>query len=278
MLQRSILTLLTLLVTALASTAQTAPKSTKTGSASTSAQKKGGSSTAKPAAPAATPGEHPTAVIHTSAGDLKCELFPDKAPKATSNFIGLATGKKVWTDPATGKEVHNRPLYNGVSFHRVIPGFMIQGGDPQGNGQGGPGYKFEDELLPDLLFDKPGRLAMANSGPNTNGSQFFITEGPTPFLNPCFDEGGCMGGRRPKGSGYTIFGQCDDSSVELVKKIAAGPCQGGQACSGGNSSPQNPVHITSIAISGVSPAKPAAKSPAHKKTTKTGTKPAAPKQ
>jgi cyclophilin family peptidyl-prolyl cis-trans isomerase len=279
MLQRSTLTLLTLLCMALASTCQTTPQTTpKTAPTKAGSTQKTGA-TGKSAAPAATatPGEHPTATIHTTAGDMKCELFPDKAPKATANFIGLATGKKDWTDPATGKTVHHRPLYDNVIFHRVIPGFMIQGGDPLGQGTGGPGYKFEDELAPDLLFDKPGRLAMANSGPNTNGSQFFITEQATPFLNPCFDEGGCMGGRRPKGSGYTIFGQCDDNTVQLVKKITAGPCQGGGACSGGNSMPQNPVHIQHIDISGVAAVKPAAKPGTRKKATKAGTKASAPK-
>jgi cyclophilin family peptidyl-prolyl cis-trans isomerase len=214
----------------------------------------------------------PTAVIHTTAGDLKCELFPDKAPKAVANFIGLATGTKDWTNPATGQVEHNHPLYDGVIFHRVIPGFMIQGGDPLGQGTGGPGYKFEDELSRDLLFDQPGRLAMANSGVNTNGSQFFITEQATPFLNPCFDEGGCMGGRRPQNSGYTIFGQCDSNSVELVKKIALGPCQGGQVCNGNNSRPENPVRIEHIDI--LNAGKQTAAKPAAKKTTrktKTGT-------
>lgn len=212
--------------------------------------KKATTTAAKPAATA--PGAKPQAIIHTSAGDLTCELFPDKAPKAVDNFIGLATGKKPWVDPTTGKKMANKPLYDGVIFHRVIPGFMIQGGDPTGTGMGNPGYQFEDELSPDLLFDKPGRLAMANSGPNTNGSQFFITEVPTPFLNPS-----------PRG-GYTLFGQCDDASVELVKKIAQGPCQGGAPCSNGNSKPQNPVKITHIAIMNAGPTKPSPK-PATKK-------------
>jgi peptidyl-prolyl cis-trans isomerase A (cyclophilin A) len=152
--------------------------------------------------------KNPVAIIHTTAGDLKCELFPDQAPKAVANFIGLATGDKDWTNPSTGKVEHHRPLYDGVIFHRVIPGFMIQGGDPIGTGRGGPGYTFEDELRADLLFDRPGRLAMANAGPNTNGSQFFITELAQPGLNP------------RNGAGYTIFGQCDAHAVELVTKIA----------------------------------------------------------
>ena len=185
------------------------------------------------------------AVIHTTAGDLRCELFPDKAPKTVANFVGLATGKKDWTNPRTGKVEHNHPLYDGVIFHRVIPEFMIQGGDPLGSGMGGPGYTFDDELRPDLLFDRPGRLAMANAGPNTNGSQFFITEGPQPGLDPCFDPGGCRRGFRliPKSTGYTIFGQCDDKSVELVKKIARMP-------RGPNDRPLNPVRITHVEIVG----------------------------
>ena len=162
---------------------------------------------ASQAAPSST-SKNPIAIIHTTAGDMKCELFPDKAPKAVANFIGLATGDKVWTNPSTGEVEHHRPLYDGVIFHRVIPGFMIQGGDPIGTGTGGPGYTFEDELHGDLLFDRPGRLAMANAGPNTNGSQFFITERAQPGLNP------------QNGAGYTIFGQCDGSAVELVTKIA----------------------------------------------------------
>jgi peptidyl-prolyl cis-trans isomerase A (cyclophilin A) len=196
------------------------------------------------AARAATTGSgHLSAVIHTTAGDLKCDLFPDKAPKAVANFVGLATGKKDWTNPRTGKVEHNRPYYDGVIFHRVIPGFMIQGGDPLGTGTGGPGYKFEDELRPDLLFDRPGRLAMANAGPNTNGSQFFITEDAQPDLNPCLTDGGCQRGFRvlPKGTGYTIFGQCDDTSVELVKHIARLPRDPSDR-------PVNPVKITHIDI------------------------------
>ena len=236
--------------------AQTAPKTSP-------------KSTKAPAQKSAAPPAHPTAVIHTTAGDMKCELFPDKAPKAVANFIGLAKGTKPWNNPATGKPVHGKPLYDGVIFHRTIPEFMIQTGDPSGTGSGDVGFEFKDELLPDLLFDQPGRLAMANRGPNTNSSQFFITEKEVPFLNPCLDPGGCMGGRRPPNSGYTIFGQCDQDTVELVKKIARMPCTGGP-CNANNSRPANPVKITHIDIQGAgSSAKPAAKkTPAQPKAAK----------
>ena len=122
------------------------------------------------------------ATLRTSMGDIVIQLFDDKAPKTVANFVGLATGTKEWTDPKTGEKV-KRPLYNGTIFHRVIPGFMIQGGDPLGNGTGGPGYRFEDEFHPDLRHTKGGILSMANAGPNTNGSQFFITLGPTLHLD-----------------------------------------------------------------------------------------------
>ena len=225
--------------------------------------KKSSTSAAKkaPVQTAASPAKAPTAVIHTTAGDMKCELFPDKAPKAVANFIGLAKGTKEWKDPA-GKPVRGKPLYDGVIFHRTIPDFMIQGGDPTGTGSGDVGFEFADELHPDLLFDQPGRLAMANRGPNTNSSQFFITEKDLPFLNPCLDPNGCMGGRRAPNSGYTIFGQCDPDTVELVKKIARMPCQGGAPCTAQNSRPLNPVKITHIEILGAgksTKAKPAAK-------------------
>jgi len=146
----------------------------------------------------------PFVVMDTSMGRITCQFYEKQAPKAVANFIALATGSKVWTDPATGKVMHNKPLYDGTTFHRVIPEFMIQGGDPAGNGMGGPGYAFDDEFDPGLNFDRAGRLAMANSGPNTNGSQFFITELP-------FESGN---------QHYVIFGQCDDASVAVVKTIA----------------------------------------------------------
>lgn len=146
----------------------------------------------------------PTVVMDTSMGRITCQFFQRQAPKTVENFIALAQGSKDWTDPQTQKKMHNKSLYNGTIFHRVIPEFMIQGGDPAGTGMGDPGYTFEDEFDPNLNFDVPGRLAMANSGPNTNGSQFFITEVPTEHLN----------------QHHTIFGQCDDTSITVVKAIA----------------------------------------------------------
>jgi len=171
------------------------------------------------------PAAEPTAVIETSMGNLRCTLFPKEAPKTVANFIGLADGTKDWKDPATGQTKHGVPLYSGTIFHRVILNFMIQGGDPLGTGTGDPGYKFEDEIVPSLTFDRPGRLAMANAGPGTNGSQFFITEVATPWLN----------------GHHTIFGQCDEASVELVKKIARVP-------KGPGDKPITPVRINKIVI------------------------------
>ncbi len=149
----------------------------------------------------------PTVVMDTSMGRITCQFFQKQAPNTVANFIGLATGTKDWTNPATQKVQHNKPLYDGTIFHRVIPEFMIQGGDPTGTGMGDPGYAFNDEVNPNLAFDRPGRLAMANSGPNTNGSQFFITEAPYESLN----------------GHYSLFGQCDEPSVEVVKAIARVP-------------------------------------------------------
>jgi peptidyl-prolyl cis-trans isomerase A (cyclophilin A) len=145
----------------------------------------------------------PTALLDTSMGRITCRLFDKQAPQTVANFVGLAEGTKDWTDPATHEKEHGKPLYDGTTFHRVIPGFMAQGGDPMGNGMGDPGYFIPDEIDPSLMFDVPGRLAMANSGPNTDGSQFFITEEMQPSLN----------------GHYTIFGQCDPSSVLVVKTI-----------------------------------------------------------
>ena len=121
-----------------------------------------------------------TATLQTSQGTIKARLFPDHAPKTVRNFTELAEGGREWTDPQEGRTT--RPLYDGTIFHRVIAGFMIQGGDPRGNGTGGPGYTFADEFHPDLAFSRPYLLAMANAGPGTNGSQFFITTVPTPWL------------------------------------------------------------------------------------------------
>lgn len=260
---------LILLCLSLAAATQTTPKS--------SAQ-----STAPKTAPRSAPGKQPpTAVIHTTAGDMKCTLFPDKDPKAVANFIGLAKGTKAWKDPNTGKEVHGKPLYDGTTFHRTIPDFMIQAGDPTGSGSGDVGFEISDELHPDLLFDQPGRLAMANRGgmPATSSSQFFITEKELSFLNPCLDQAGCPQLGRALGTGYIIFGQCDESTVELVKKIARMPCAGGAACDARNSHPQNPVKIQHIEIqsgAGAGAGKPAAKKPSGA-TTATPPKSATPK-
>jgi len=122
------------------------------------------------------------ATMKTSMGEIVIRLFEDKAPKTVANFVGLATGAKAWSDPKSGRQVE-RPLYNGTIFHRVIPNFMIQGGDPLGIGSGGPGYRFPDEFHPQLRHDKPGILSMANAGPNSNGSQFFIIHQATPWLD-----------------------------------------------------------------------------------------------
>jgi peptidyl-prolyl cis-trans isomerase A (cyclophilin A) len=154
-------------------------------------------------APAAQP-TGPTVLFDTSMGRLTCRLFDKESPITVANFIGLATGTKTWTDPHTLEKVSGKPFYNGTVFHRVIPGFMIQGGDPLANGTGDAGYYFEDEFSPALRFDVPGRLAMANSGPNSNSSQFFITEDAVPELN----------------GKHTIFGQCDPHSVLLAQSIA----------------------------------------------------------
>jgi peptidyl-prolyl cis-trans isomerase A (cyclophilin A) len=177
-------------------------------------------------------GAGPTAVIDTTAGKLTCSLFPDKAPIGVANFIGLADGTKDWTSPVTHAKKHGVPLYDGTIFHRVIPDFMIQGGDPAGSGMGDPGYAFKNETSPDLKFDRPGRLAYANAGPDTNGSQFFITEVAYASLN----------------GGYTIFGQCDEASVTLVKKIARMPRDA-------NDRPANPVKINHISVTGGTAAK-----------------------
>lgn len=146
------------------------------------------------------------AVFHTTIGTITCSLLEKEAPKTVENFVGLAEGTREWTDPKTNAKQKKR-FYDGLIFHRVIPNFMIQGGDPEGTGRGGPGYQFEDEFNAGLKFDKPGKLAMANAGPNTNGSQFFITTVPTPWLD----------------NRHTIFGQVIEGqevieAIEAVKK------------------------------------------------------------
>jgi peptidyl-prolyl cis-trans isomerase A (cyclophilin A) len=147
------------------------------------------------------------AIIHTNKGDIRLDLFGDSAPITVANFVGLSNGTKAWTDPATGAPGQG-PLYNGTIFHRVISGFMIQGGDPLGKGFGGPGYEFEDEFGGPHNFSQPYMLAMANAGPGTNGSQFFITVGPTPHL---------LGA-------HTIFGEvADQPSRGVVDSIATAP-------------------------------------------------------
>jgi peptidyl-prolyl cis-trans isomerase A (cyclophilin A) len=166
------------------------------------------------------------ATLHTNHGDITLDLFPDHAPKTVANFVGLATGSKEYTDPGTGAPTTGK-FYDGLTFHRVIDGFMIQGGCPLGTGTGGPGYAFADEFHPELAFSKPYLLAMANAGPGTNGSQFFITVGPTPHLN-----------RR-----HTIFGEvADQGSRDVVDEIA-------QVSTGRMDRPVEPVVIESVDIS-----------------------------
>jgi peptidyl-prolyl cis-trans isomerase A (cyclophilin A) len=164
------------------------------------------------------------ATMKTTLGDMVLVLFEDKAPKTVANFVGLASGTKEWTDPKTGEKV-KKPLYNGTIFHRVIPDFMIQGGDPLGRGTGGPGYKFEDEFSPDLKHSKPGILSMANAGPNTNGSQFFITVKATPWLD----------GR------HTVLGEVVKGQ-EVVNAIVSTP-------RGANDKPVKDVVLNEVVIS-----------------------------
>ncbi|MEU7301991.1 peptidylprolyl isomerase [Streptomyces sp. NPDC007206] len=165
------------------------------------------------------------ATLKTNHGDIVVQLFPNHAPETVKNFVELAQGEREWTHPGTG-EKSKKPLYNGTIFHRVISGFMIQGGDPLGTGIGGPGYKFKDEFHPDLSFNKPYLLAMANAGPGTNGSQFFITVSPTTWLN-----------RK-----HTIFGEVTDSpSQKVVDAIAGVP-------TGRNDRPVNDVVINEVVV------------------------------
>jgi len=143
-----------------------------------------------------------TAILHTNRGDIEVELYEDKVPNTVENFVGLATGQKEWEDPETGETIDGEPYYDDVPFHRVIEGFMIQTGDRTGTGRGGPGYTFDDEFHDDLTHDGPGVLSMANSGPNTNGSQFFITLDATPHLD----------------GKHAVFGEVIDG-MDVVKEI-----------------------------------------------------------
>ena len=163
------------------------------------------------------------AVFDTTLGEITCELFPDKAPVTVQNFVGLAEGTKEFVDPQSRQRT-KRPFFNGLTFHRVIPKFMIQGGCPLGSGTGGPGYKFQDEFTDDLSFDRPGRLAMANAGPGTNGSQFFITVAPTNWLD----------------NHHTIFGQVV-KGMDVVDKIVNTP-------KGANDRPKTPVVMNTVKI------------------------------
>jgi peptidyl-prolyl cis-trans isomerase A (cyclophilin A) len=161
--------------------------------------------------------------IDTSMGALDCKLYDDKAPITVANFIGLATGERTWKDPASGKWV-TKPAYDGTTFHRVIKGFMIQGGDPKGNGTGEPGYVIKDEIWDGSKHDRTGLLCMANRGPNTNGAQFFIMDEPKASLD----------------GGYTIFGEC--APAKVVHDIASVP-------TGPSDKPQTPVTIKSVKVS-----------------------------
>ncbi|MFZ5440907.1 MAG: peptidylprolyl isomerase [Myxococcota bacterium] len=169
-------------------------------------------------------GQELFATLKTNQGAITVKLFSKETPKTVQNFVGLATGEREWRHPATGEAKRGVPLYNGTVFHRVIPNFMIQGGDPLGNGTGTPGYNFEDEVSTGRTFDRVGQLAMANAGPNTNGSQFFITTSTPGYLN----------------GKHTIFGEVV-KGYEIVEAISKVPTQG--------SRPVQPVVIESITIS-----------------------------
>ena len=167
---------------------------------------------------------NPTATLHTNRGDVTVELYADRAPNTVENFVGLATGDKEWEDPESG-ETRTDPLYEEIPFHRIISGFMIQGGDPTGTGRGGPGYTFGDEFHDDLSHDGPGVLSMANRGPDTNGSQFFITLDAQPHLD----------GR------HAVFGKVIDG-MDVVEEIGAVPTDQ-------NDKPQKDVVLESAEIS-----------------------------
>ncbi len=179
------------------------------------------------------------AILYTSQGTIVCRLFPQEAPKAVANFVGLARGTKSWTDPKTGKHMHTA-LYSGTVFHRVIPDFMIQGGDPEGTGEGSPGYRFDDEIASSRHFDKPGILAMANSGPNSNGSQFFITVAPAEHLD----------------GHYTVFGEVVSGQdvADAISQAPRKPAEGGEEPAtkdGSSDKPVSPVKLIRVVIKNV---------------------------
>ncbi|WP_265109805.1 peptidylprolyl isomerase [Halosolutus halophilus] len=165
-----------------------------------------------------------TATLHTNRGDIEVELYDERAPRTVDNFVGLATGGKTWTDPETGEEVEGEPLYDDVAFHRVIEGFMIQGGDPTETGRGGPGYEFDDEFHPELRHDDEGILSMANSGPDTNGSQFFITLDAQPHLD----------------DRHSVFGKVVDG-MDVVREI-------GSVDTDPNDQPREEVVLESVSV------------------------------
>ncbi|ELY50548.1 peptidylprolyl isomerase [Natronococcus jeotgali] len=165
-----------------------------------------------------------TATLHTSKGEIEVELYDERAPSTVDNFVGLATGGKSWTDPETGEEVEDEPLYDDVLFHRIIDGFMIQGGDPTGTGRGGPGYQFDDEFHEELRHDDAGVLSMANSGPDTNGSQFFITLDAQPHLD----------------DRHAVFGKVTDG-MDVVEEI-------GNVETDANDRPREDVVLESVSV------------------------------
>jgi peptidyl-prolyl cis-trans isomerase A (cyclophilin A) len=167
----------------------------------------------------------PTVVFDTTMGRLTCKLFEKEAPIAAANFVQLAEGTKDWTDPVTNQKVHGKRFYDSTTFHRVIPGFMIQGGDRKGDGTGDAGYYFDNEVSTNVTFNVAGRLAMANAGPNTNGTQFFITEAAQPELD----------------GKYTIFGQCDAHTVLMVATIA-------RVDRNANDKPTTPIVVNKVSV------------------------------
>ncbi len=164
-----------------------------------------------------------TATLHTSEGDIEVELFDERAPRTVENFVGLATGEKTWEHPESGQTMET-PLYDDIEIHRIIDGFMIQTGDPTGTGRGGPGYTFDDEFHPDLRHDSAGTLSMANRGPNTNGSQFFITLAPQPHLD----------------DKHAVFGEVTDG-MDVVEKI-------GSASTDMHDRPTSPIYLESVTV------------------------------